>query len=69
MKSEMRLYNRTWQTKSATRKALSVSLVFHLFFLATTFYIVVQNQPMVAEKANLAADLSQWRILPDRNRR
>ena len=57
MKSEMRLYNRTWQTKSATRKALSVSLVFHLFFLATTFYIVVQNQPMVAEKANLAAEL------------
>lgn len=56
MKSETRLY-RTWKTKSATRKALSVSLVFHLFFLITTFYIVVQNQPMVSEEANLAAEL------------
>lgn len=56
MKSETRLY-RTWKTKSATRKALSVSLVFHLFFLITTFYVVVQNQPMVSEKANLAAEL------------
>ncbi len=56
MKSETRLY-RTWQTKSATRKALSVSLVFHLFFFITTFYVVVQNQPMVSEKANLAAEL------------
>ena len=55
MKSETRLY-RTWKTKSATRKALSVSLVFHLFFFVTTFYIVVQNQPMVSEKANLAAE-------------
>ena len=56
MKSETRLY-RTWKTKSATRKALSVSLVFHLFFLITTFYVVVQNQPMVSEKASLAAEL------------
>ncbi|MDE0019322.1 MAG: VWA domain-containing protein [Candidatus Poribacteria bacterium] len=56
MKSETRLY-RTWKTKSATRKALSVSLVFHLFFFVTTFYVVVQNQPMVSEKANLAAEL------------
>ncbi len=56
MKSQTRLY-RTWKTKSATRKALSVSLVFHLFFLITTFYVVVQNQPIVSEKANLAAEL------------
>ena len=56
MKSETRLY-RTWKTKSATRKALSVSLVFHLFFLVTTFYVVVQNQPIVSDKANLAAEL------------
>lgn len=55
MKSETRLY-RAWKTKSATRKALSVSLVFHLFFFITTFYTVVQNQPMVSEKANLAAE-------------
>ena len=56
MKSETRLY-RAWKTKSATRKALSVSLVFHLFFFITTFYVVVQNQPIVSEKANLAAEL------------
>ncbi|MCY3741748.1 MAG: VWA domain-containing protein [Candidatus Poribacteria bacterium] len=56
MKSEIRLY-KTWKTKSATRKALSVSLVFHLFFLVTTFYVVVQNQPIAPDKANLAAEL------------
>ena len=56
MKSETRLY-RTWKTKSATRKALSVSLVFHLFFLVTTFYVVVQNQPIASDKAGLAAEL------------
>lgn len=56
MKLETRFY-RTWKTKSATRKALSVSLVFHLFFFITTFYVVVQNQPMVSDKANLAAEL------------
>ena len=56
MKSETRLY-RTWKTKSATRKALSVSLVFHLFFFITTFYIVVQNQPIASDKAGLAGDL------------
>ena len=43
--------------KLATRKALSVSLIFHLFFLITTFYVVVQNQPIVLEKVNLAAEL------------
>lgn len=56
MKSETRLY-RTWKTKSATRKALSVSLVSHLFFFITTFYVVVQNQPIASDKAGLAAEL------------
>ena len=55
MKSEIRLY-RTWKTKSATRKALSVSLIFHLLFLITTFYVVVQNQPIASDKASLAAE-------------
>ncbi len=56
MKSANRIY-RTWKTKSATRKALSISLIFHLFFFITTFYVVVQNQPIVSEKASLAAEL------------
>ena len=56
MKSETRLY-RAWKPKSATRKALSVSLIFHLFFLITTFYVVVQNQPMVSDKAGLVGEL------------
>ena len=56
MKSANRIY-RTWKTKSATRKALSISLIFHLFFLITTFYVVVQNQPIASEKASLAAEL------------
>ncbi|MDE0682614.1 MAG: hypothetical protein OXI63_06845, partial [Candidatus Poribacteria bacterium] len=56
MKSEIRLY-KTWKTKSVTRKALSISLIFHLFFLITTFYVVMQNQPMVSDKASLAAEL------------
>ena len=56
MKSANRIY-RTWKTKSATRKALSISLVFHLFFFITTFYVVVQNQPIASEKASLAAEL------------
>ena len=55
MKSETLLY-RTWKTKSATRRALSVSLVFHLFFLITAFYVVVQNQPIALDKAGLAAE-------------
>ena len=55
MKSETRLY-RTWKTKSATRKALFISLIFHLFFFITTFYFVMQNQPIVSEKANLTAE-------------
>ncbi len=56
MKSANRIY-RDWQTKSVTRKALSISLIFHLFFLITTFYVVVQNQPIASEKASLAAEL------------
>ena len=43
--------------KSVTRKALFISLIFHLFFFITTFYIVVQNQPIASEKANLAVEL------------
>ena len=43
--------------KSVTRKALFISLIFHLFFCITTFYIVVQNQPIALEKANLAVEL------------
>ena len=56
MKSANRIY-RNWKTKSATRKALSISLIFHLFFFITTFYVVVQNQPIASEKASLAAEL------------
>ncbi len=56
MKSANRVY-RNWKTKSVTRKALSISLIFHLFFLITTFYVVVQNQPIASEKASLAAEL------------
>ena len=43
--------------KSVTRRALFISLIFHLFFFITTFYFVVQNQPIASEKANLAAEL------------
>jgi hypothetical protein len=43
--------------KSVTRKALFISLIFHLFFFITTFYFVVRNQPIVSEKANLTAEL------------
>ena len=43
--------------KSGTRRALSISLIFHLFFLVTTFYVVVQNQPIASEEASLAAEL------------
>ena len=43
--------------KSVTRKALFISLIFHLFFFLTSFYIAVQNQPIASEQANLAVDL------------
>ena len=56
MNSAHSLY-RKWKTKSATRKALLISVVFHLFFLCTTFYIVVQNQPIVSDKSSLTAEL------------
>ena len=56
MNSVNRIY-RTWKVKSATRRALLFSLIFHLCFLITTFYIVVQNQPIASEKASLAAEL------------
>ena len=56
MESANRIYG-NWKTKSVTRKALSISLIFHLFFLITTFYVVVQNQPIASEKASLAAEL------------
>lgn len=43
--------------KSVTRRALLVSLIFHLFFLTTTFYFVVRNQPIGSEKIGLAGEL------------
>ena len=43
--------------KSVTRSALFISLIFHLFFFITTFYVVVQNQPIASEKVNLEAEL------------
>ena len=55
MKSATGLYRR-WKTRSATRRALFISLVFHLFFLSTTFYVVVQNQPIVSDKSSLTAE-------------
>ena len=56
MKSVPGLYTR-WKTKSVTRKALFISLVFHVFFFSTTFYVVVQNQPIVSDKSSLTAEL------------
>ena len=43
--------------KSVTRKALFISLTFHLFFFSTAFYVAVQNQPIASEKANFAVEL------------
>ena len=43
--------------KSVTRKALLFSLIFHIFFFLTAFYVAVQNQPIMSEKANFAVDL------------
>ena len=43
--------------KSVTRKALFISLIFHLLFFITAFYIAVQNQPIASEKANFEVDL------------
>ena len=55
MRSVNRIYS-TWKVKSVTRKALSLSLIFHLFFFITTFYLVVQNQPIASDKTGLAAE-------------
>ena len=43
--------------KSVTRRALFISLIFHLFLFVTTFYFVARNQPIASEKANLTAEL------------
>ena len=43
--------------QSVTRRALLISLIFHLFFFVTTFYVVVQNQPIASEKSGLEAEL------------
>ena len=43
--------------KSVTRRALLISLIFHLFFFFTAFYVVVQNQPIASEKTGLSGEL------------
>ena len=43
--------------QSVTRRALLISLIFHLFFFVTTFYVVVRNQPIASEKSGLEAEL------------
>ena len=43
--------------KSVTRRALLISLIFHLFFFITAFYVVVRNQPIASEKTGLDAEL------------
>ena len=43
--------------KSITRKALFISLIFHLLFFITAFYIAVQNQQIASDKANFAVEL------------
>ena len=43
--------------KSVTRRALLISLIFHLFFFITTFYVVVRNQPIASEKTGLDGEL------------
>ena len=42
--------------QSVTRRALLISLIFHLFFFITTFYVVVRNQRLASDKASLAAE-------------
>ena len=51
------VYGGTWKIKTATHKALFISLMFHLCFFSTTFYFVVKNQPIASEKAGLSAEL------------
>ncbi len=43
--------------KLAARKALFISLIFHLFLFITTFYVAVQNHLITSEKAHLAVEL------------
>ena len=43
--------------KTGTRKALFISLIFHLLFFIATFYVAVQNQPIASEKVPLALEL------------
>ena len=43
--------------QSVTRRALLISLIFHLFFFTTMFYVVVRNQPIASEKSGLEAEL------------
>ena len=42
--------------KSVTRRALLISVIFHLFFFITTSYVVVRNQKITSDKASLAAE-------------
>ena len=42
--------------QSVTRRALLISLIFHLFFFITTFYVVVRNQTIASDKASLEAE-------------
>ena len=43
--------------QSVTRRALLISLIFHLFFFIATFYVVVRNQPIASEKTGLDGEL------------
>ena len=43
--------------QSVTRRALLISLIFHLFFFITTFYVVTRNQPIASEKTGLDGEL------------
>ena len=43
--------------QSVTRRALLISLIFHVIFFITTFYVVVRNQPITTEKTGLSGEL------------
>lgn len=43
--------------KSATRRALFISLSLHLFLLVTAFYVLMQNQPLSPVKGSIEAAL------------
>ncbi len=40
-----------------TRNALFISMVCHLLFFAGTFYLVIQSQPILSEKASIAVEI------------